>query len=375
MTDASRGVGVVSSLLSQADRGRVWEETKEKYASLRASRSGGGRKARVTLGEARAAAFKADWKKFEPKKPSFIGARTIDDVSLEDVLPFIDWTPFFMTWDLKGRYPQILQDDKRGEAARGLWNDAQAMLEKLVQEKWLTLKAAVGFWPANADGDDIVLWANEDRHHALARLHTLRQQIKKDDANTNYALSDFVRPNGMGSDWLGGFCVTAGHGELERSDAYKRANDDYNAIMVKALADRFAEGFAEFLHARVRRELWGYAPDESLSREDMIAEKYAGIRPAPGYPAQPDHTEKETLFKLLDAPSRAGVELTTSFAMTPPASVSGFYFAHPQSHYFSVGRIESDQVEDYAKRKGWDVSTAERWLGSILNYAPISKAG
>lgn len=375
VTDASRGVGVVSSLLSQADRGRVWEETKEKYASLRASRSGGGRKARVTLGEARAAAFKADWKKFEPKKPSFIGARTIDDVSLEDVLPFIDWTPFFMTWDLKGRYPQILQDDKRGEAARSLWNDAQAMLEKLVQEKWLTLKAAVGFWPANADGDDIVLWADEDRHQALARLHTLRQQIKKDDANTNYALSDFVRPNGMGSDWLGGFCVTAGHGELVRSDAYKRANDDYNAIMVKALADRFAEGFAEFLHARVRRELWGYAPDESLSREDMIAEKYAGIRPAPGYPAQPDHTEKETLFKLLDAPSRAGVELTTSFAMTPPASVSGFYFAHPQSHYFSVGRIESDQVEDYAKRKGWDVSTAERWLGPILNYAPISKAG
>jgi len=242
------------------------------------------------------------------------------------------------------------------------------MLDKLVAEKWLTLKAAVGFWPANADGDDIVLWKDENRDSEVEKFFTLRQQIKKKEG-ANVALSDFVRPKGAGADWIGGFCVTAGHGEVEKAEAFKRANDDYSSIMVKALADRFAEGFAEFLHARVRREYWGYAPEEKLAVDELIEEKYAGIRPAPGYPSQPDHTEKEVLFKLLDAPTRAGVNLTSSFAMTPPASVSGLYFAHPQAHYFALGRIAKDQVEDYARRKGWDVNTAERWLGPVLNYA------
>ena len=368
VADASRAVGVVSSLLSDEARPKLWQETREKYEKMRAARAGGGPKERLTLAAAREARFTPDWKTHEPQKPSFIGAQTVDDVGLEDVLPYIDWTPFFMSWDMPGRYPQILDDPKRGEAARTLWTDAQQMLEKMVAEKWLTLKAAVGFWPANADGDDIALWTDEERDVEHARLFTLRQQIKKKEG-ANVALSDFLKPKSEGADWIGGFCVTAGHGEVERSDAFKKANDDYSSIMVKALADRFAEGFAEYLHARVRREFWGYAPDENLSVEDLVAEKYAGIRPAPGYPSQPDHTEKAVLFDLLDAPARAGVELTTSYAMTPPASVSGLYFAHPDSHYFALGKIEKDQVEDYAKRKGWDVRTAERWLGPVLNYA------
>jgi len=368
VADASRAVGVVSSLLSDDARPKLWEETKEKYAKMRAAREGGGPKERLSLEAAREARFTPDWTKHKPVAPSFTGAKTIDDVTLEDVLPYIDWTPFFMSWDMPGRYPQILKDDKRGEAARGLWRDAQEMLDKLVAEKWLTLKAAVGFWPANADGDDIVLWKDENRDSEVEKFFTLRQQIKKKEG-ANVALSDFVRPKGAGADWIGGFCVTAGHGEVEKAEAFKRANDDYSSIMVKALADRFAEGFAEFLHARVRREYWGYAPEEKLAVDELIEEKYAGIRPAPGYPSQPDHTEKEVLFKLLDAPTRAGVNLTSSFAMTPPASVSGLYFAHPQAHYFALGRIAKDQVEDYARRKGWDVNTAERWLGPVLNYA------
>ncbi len=370
VTDASRAVGVVSSLLSDADRPRVWEETKAKYERIRVSRAGGGPKERVSLSVARDNAFKPDWSRLNGAPPSFIGARTIDDVTMEDVLSYIDWTPFFMSWDLKGRYPQILDDDKRGEAARGLWNDAQALLERMIAENWLTLKAAVGFWPANRDGDDIIVWSDDTCKQESARFHMIRQQIKKEQGGANYALSDYVKPVGEGADWIGGFCVTAGHGELEKAEEFKRANDDYSSIMVKALADRFAEGFAELLHARVRRELWGYAPDETLGNDDLIAEKYAGIRPAPGYPSQPDHTEKETLFRLLQATERAGVELTSSFAMTPPASVSGIYFAHPEAVYFAVGRIEKEQVEDYARRKGWDIRTAERWLGPILNYTP-----
>ncbi|WP_207764600.1 methionine synthase [Hyphococcus luteus] len=369
VADASRAVGVVSKLLSDDARPQLWEETKDKYAKMRASREGGGPKARLTLDDARKARFMPDWKAGEATKPSFTGAKTIDDVSLEDIHPYIDWTPFFMSWDMPGRYPQILEDDKRGEAARTLWADAQKMLDQMMTEKWLTPKACVGFWPANAVGDDIALWTDEERNVERAKLFTLRQQIKKKDG-ANVALSDFLRSKEEGPDWVGGFCVTAGHGELEHSDAFKKANDDYSAIMVKALADRFAEGFAEYLHARVRREFWGYAPEENLSEEELIAEKYAGIRPAPGYPAQPDHTEKATLFDLLEAPERAGVELTSSYAMTPPASVSGLYLAHPESYYFALGKIEKDQVEDYANRKGWDMRTAERWLAPVLNYTP-----
>ncbi len=368
VADASRAVGVVSSLLSEDNRDSFWQETKARYEGIRASRSGGGPKARLKLADAQAKKFKVDWAAHAPRKPLQPGLTTIDDVTLDEIAPFIDWTPFFMSWDMKGTYPKILDDPKRGEAARSLFDDAQAMLKTLVAEKWLTLKGVVGLWPANADGDDIVVWKDESGSDEAARFHTIRQQMVKDNGQPHFALSDYVAPKTHGVDWVGGFAVTAGHGEIEKSEAFKAAHDDYSSIMVKALADRFAEAFAEYLHARVRREIWGYAPQEDLSSADLIAEKYDGIRPAPGYPAQPDHTEKETLFDLLDAPARTGIELTSSFAMNPPASVSGLYLSHPDSVYFAVGRIEKDQVEDYARRKGWDLRTAQRWLGPILNY-------
>jgi 5-methyltetrahydrofolate--homocysteine methyltransferase len=287
-------------------------------------------------------------------------------------LPYIDWTPFFASWDLVGRFPAILEDDIVGEAARNLYRDARAMLDQLVGEKWVTASGVVGFWPANRDGDDIVLWADETRGAELARLHTLRQQMDKGEAKTNAALSDFVAPAGT-QDYVGAFAVTAGIGEEEVAIRFKRANDDYSAILAQALCDRLAEAFAEAMHAKVRRELWGYAKDEGLGYDDLIAEKYRGIRPAPGYPAQPDHTEKRTIFDLLEATKRTGIDLTESMAMTPPSSVSGLYFAHPEAEYFGVGKIDRDQVEDYARRKGWDVATAERWLSPILSYDPLLK--
>jgi 5-methyltetrahydrofolate--homocysteine methyltransferase len=273
-----------------------------------------------------------------------------------------------MTWELSGKFPNILDDEKFGEAARSLYEDARNMLDKIVAESWFRASAAFGFWPANSEGDDILVYADETRTKQIATLHTLRQQLSKREGRANAALSDFIAPRGSGiADYLGAFVVTAGIGEDEVADRFKRANDDYSAILVKALADRLAEAFAERLHQRVRQEFWGYAADEAFSGEDLIAEKYRGIRPAPGYPAQPDHTEKGTLFKLLEA-ERIGVKLTESFAMWPGAAVSGLYFSHPQSHYFGVGKIERDQVEDYAKRKGWHVADAERWLAPILNY-------
>jgi 5-methyltetrahydrofolate--homocysteine methyltransferase len=249
------------------------------------------------------------------------------------------------------------------------------MLEKIIAEKWFEARGVVGFWPANADGDDIVVYADEARTSELARLHSLRQQIAKDKSQdeggrANVALADFVAPVDTVPDWIGGFAVTAGHGELEVARRFKDAGDDYSAILATALADRLAEAFAEALHRKVRTELWGYAPDEPFDLDALLAEQYRGIRPAPGYPAQPDHTEKGTLFRLLDAEAATGMELTESFAMNPPASVSGLYFSHPEAHYFGVGRIEKDQVEDYARRKGWDLKTAERWLAPILNYQP-----
>ena len=369
VADASRAVGVVTALLSDDERPRFWDDTKVRYERIRQTRSGGGAKPRLSIDAARENGLHLDWESTPAPKPNFVGEKAVE-ATLEDVLPYIDWTPFFMSWDMKGTYPKILDDPKRGEAARQLWDDGQAMLKQLVEEKWLTLKGVLGIWPANADGDDIIVWADDSRTQEKARLHTLRQQMKKDNGAPQFALSDFVRPSEQGDDWVGGFCVTAGHGELERSDAFKDAGDDYSAIMVKALADRFAEGFAEYLHAQLRREYWRYAPDEKLSAEDLIAEKYDGIRPAPGYPAQPDHTEKEILFELLNATEHTGVDLTESFAMTPPASVSGLYFAHEASVYFALGRIEKDQVEDYARRKGWDLRKAERWLGPVLNYTP-----
>lgn len=246
------------------------------------------------------------------------------------------------------------------------------MLDQLVAEKWVTASGVIGFWPANAQGDDIVLWQDETRSAELARFHTLRQQMDKGEGKPNYALSDFVAATG--ADYVGAFAVTAGIGEAEVAIRFKRANDDYSAIMAQALCDRLAEAFAEAMHAKVRKELWGYASNEALGYDDLIAEKYKGIRPAPGYPAQPDHTEKRTIFDLLEVPQRAGIDLTESMAMTPPSSVSGLYFAHPQAEYFGVGKIDRDQVADYAQRKGWDLALAERWLSPILSYDPLLKA-
>jgi 5-methyltetrahydrofolate--homocysteine methyltransferase len=269
-----------------------------------------------------------------------------------------------------GRFPQILEDDVVGEAARGLYADAQVMLKQIIEERWFEARGVVGFWPANALGDDIVLYADESRAAEIGRLHSLRQQMAKGAGKGNVALSDFVAPVGAKPDYVGGFAVTTGHGELEVQARFKAAGDDYSSILSAALADRLAEAFAEAMHRRVRTELWGYAPDESDNIDEIIAEKYRGIRPAAGYPAQPDHTEKDTLFRILDATATTGITLTESFAMTPPASVSGLYFAHPQAHYFGVGKIERDQVSDYARRKGWELKTAERWLAPILSYTP-----
>ncbi len=363
--DASRAVGVVSQLMSDETRDRFWGETKDKYAKIRDSRSGGQAKARVSLEAAREMAPKIDWSTYTPPKPSFLGVRELG-ADLATLARYIDWTPYFASWDLVGRYPMILEDDVVGEAAQSLWNDTQAILQRMIGEQWIEARGVVGFWPANRDGDDLVVWKDEARKEEIARFFTLRQQMEKTNEKGQLALADFAAARG--ADYIGGFAVTSGHGEMEKSREFIDKGDDYSSIIVKALADRFAEAFAEYMHERVRRELWGYAPDEGLTNDDLIAEKYQGIRPAPGYPSQPDHTEKATLFSLLDATAKAGIELTSSYAMNPPASVSGLYFSHPEAVYFAVGRIEKDQVEDYARRKGWDLATAERWLRPILNY-------
>lgn len=367
--DASRAVGVVSGLLSPTEKARNEAATRDEYVRIREQFARGQQvKARAALPVARANRFRPDPAVPLPPRPSFLGVRAFDAWDLGDLAAHIDWTPFFASWELIGRYPLILEDEIVGEAARDLFKDAQAMLKRIVDEKWFTARGVIGFWPANARGDDIVVWTDETRTVEAARFHGLRQQIAKTNGKPNLCLSDFVAEDG--DDWLGAFAVTAGHGELEIAKRFKDAGDDYSSIMATALADRLAEAFAEALHKRVRTELWGHAPDEQTSVEDLIAEAYQGIRPAPGYPAQPDHTEKATLFRLLQAEANAGMALTESFAMTPPASVSGLYFGHPQSHYFGVGKIDRDQVQDYARRKGWDVATAERWLAPILNYDP-----
>ncbi len=364
--DASRAVGVVSQLIGPDTRDRFWADTKGKYQKIRDSRSGGQAKPRVDIAKAREMAHRPDWTSYTPPKPAFLGARAIDDVDLATLARYIDWTPYFASWDLIGRYPMILDDDVVGEAARSLWSDTQGMMQQLIGEQWLKPRGVVGFWPANSDGDDIIVWEGETRKKAKARFFTLRQQMEKTNEKGQFALSDFIAPKGKGSDYIGGFAVTSGHGESAKAAEFIARGDDYSSIMVKSLADRFAEAFAEYLHERVRRELWGYARDEALSNDDLIQENYRGIRPAAGYPSQPDHTEKQTLFDLLDATRNTGIELTSSFAMMPQSSVSGLYLSHPEAVYFAVGRIENDQVEDYARRKGWDMVTAKRWLGPIL---------
>jgi 5-methyltetrahydrofolate--homocysteine methyltransferase len=328
-------------------------------------------KKRLKLADARKNAATLDFTKTPPKKPAFFGIKTFRAYDLAELAEYIDWTPFFQTWELAGRFPAILDDATVGEVARSLYDDARKMLDRIISEKWFTAQATIGFWPANAKGDDILVYADEARDKPIATLHTLRQQLEKREGRFNSALSDFIAPRDSGvADYIGAFVVTAGIGEDVVADRFKNANDDYSSILCKALADRLAEAFAERMHARVRREFWGYAPDEKLAANDLILEKYQGIRPAPGYPAQPDHTEKATLFRLLDAENTAGVTLTESFAMWPGSSVSGLYFSHPESFYFGVGKIERDQVEDYAARKGFTIEETERWLAPVLNYIP-----
>jgi 5-methyltetrahydrofolate--homocysteine methyltransferase len=302
--------------------------------------------------------------------PTFTGVRCLDDYPLETLVENIDWTPFFITWELAGKFPAILEDEVVGETASQLFADAQAMLERIIEEKWLTAKAAFGFWPASRVGsDDIAVFADDSRTERLATLHHLRQQTAMVNGKPNLCLADYVAPEGAGvQDYVGGFVVTTGIGLEKKVAEFEASHDDYNSILLKALADRLAEAFAEHLHLRVRREFWGYAEQEALSNEELIREKYRGIRPAPGYPACPDHTEKETLFRLLDAPYHTGVELTEHFAMTPTASVSGFYFSHPEARYFAVGQIARDQVEDLARRKAVAVEEVERWLRPNLDY-------
>ena len=373
VADASRAVGVASSLLSKEQRGAFVEATRVEYAKIAASYSRGKTaERRLPIAEARANRLKVDWKSYAPPVPRFLGVKGFDRIDLRAVSRYIDWTPFFRTWELVGSYPMILEDDKVGASAKALFADAQKMLKRIIDGQWLTAKAVVGFWPANSAGfDDIEIHEDATREKTLATFHTLRQQMRRDDGRPNLALADFIAPKETGvADYFGCFAVTSGHGEIERSAVFKKANDDYDGILFKALGDRLAEALAEYTHERVRRELWGYAREEKLSNEDLIAEKYRGIRPAPGYPAQPDHTEKAELFRVLDAGTTAGMELTESFAMMPGSSVSGFYFSHPQSAYFGVGRIERDQVQDYATRKGLSLGEAERWLAPNLAYIP-----
>jgi 5-methyltetrahydrofolate--homocysteine methyltransferase len=378
VTDASRAVGVVSNLLSDRSKAKYVADTRSEYVKVReAHLRSEAKKNRITIADARANRLKIDWSKSKPVKPSFLGVRNLPAYDLATLARYIDWTPFFQTWELAGRYPAILDDNKVGVEARKLFADARAMLDRIVREKWVTANAVVGFFPANATGDDIALFTDDTRKSPLATLHTLRQQIARDPSRNraHTALADFIAPRESGiADYIGAFAVTAGIGEEAALEKHFKATDDYGRIMFKALADRLAEAFAECLHERVRRELWGYAATEKLSNDDLILEKYQGIRPAPGYPAQPDHTEKATLWRLLDAETAAGITLTESFAMWPGAAVSGLYFAHPESHYFGVGKVERDQVEDYARRKGWSIAEAERWLAPVLNYEPTAVA-
>jgi 5-methyltetrahydrofolate--homocysteine methyltransferase len=377
VNDASRAVGVVSSLLSREQRDRYVSDVRAEYARIAAAHARGEEnKQRLRLADARVNALKLNWSgNYVPPVPRFLGARTLTDVPIAELVDYIDWSPFFATWELNGKYPAILQDATVGEAARSLFADAQAMLKKMVAEKWFRASAVIGFWPANSDGDDIQVFGDETRGKPIATLHTLRQQLARREGRANVALADFVAPRGSGlRDYVGAFAVTTGLGEEAVVDRFKHANDDYSAILAKALADRLAEALAGRMHQRARREFWAYAAEETLRSDQLISEQYRGIRPAPGYPAQPDHTEKATLFKLLDGERAIGVKLTESFAMWPGASVCGLYFSHPDSYYFGVGKIERDQVEDYAKRKGETFATMEKWLAPILNYDPLAAA-
>jgi len=371
--DASRGVGVVANLLSRERHEAFAAGVREEYAKLRQEHAGRRADTRlVTLAEARRNRLALPWSGYCPPQPSVEGVQLLDDYPLGELLATVDWTPFFAAWEMKGRYPDLFDDPAAGGEARKLFDDAQRLLARLVAERRLKARAVFGLFPANSVGDDdIEVYADRDRTRVLTVLHHLRQQMERPPGRPNLCLADYVAPRDTGvPDWIGAFAVTAGHGVDERCAEFERQHDDYSAILTKALADRLAESLAERLHQRVRREFWGYAPDEQLDNAGLVAERYVGIRPAPGYPACPDHTEKGPLFALLDATRRAGITLTESYAMWPAASVSGWYFAHPQAAYFGLGRIGRDQVQDYARRKGVDHKAMERWLAPALGYDP-----
>ena len=369
VADASRSVPVVSSLLSQQGREAFTQQVQQDYAKLRADhQQKQSQKRFVTIEEARKHCLHTDWVQADLPRPTFIGRKEFINYPLEEIARYIDWTPFFQAWELAGRYPRILDDEVVGVEARKLLTDAQALLQEIIDNKLLQANAVLAFYPANSVGDDIEVYTDESRSHVLATVHTLRQQMSKAASAPNLALADYVAPvESNRTDYLGHFAVTTGIGLEELVARFEREHDDYNSIMAKALADRLAEAFAELLHERTRKEFWGYAPDEQLQNDDLIEEKYRGIRPAPGYPACPDHTEKGALFEVLQA-GRIGITLTESYAMYPAAAVSGWYFAHPEARYFGIGKLQPDQLADYAQRKGYPLDVMERWLSPYLAY-------
>jgi 5-methyltetrahydrofolate--homocysteine methyltransferase len=369
--DASRAVGVASTLLSKDRRAAYITETKDKYRQLREQRALQQEERKLaSLNEARANKLATDWVHYQAVTPAFTGLKVFDDYPLSELVDYIDWNPFFKAWELTGKFPKILDDPTVGEQATQLFHDAKAMLQQIVSEKWLTARAVIGFFPANTvNDDDIEVYTDEARGEVRTVLHTLRQQLVRRNNAPNLALADYVAPRDSGvADYIGAFAVTTGIGIERKVAEFEADHDDYNSILLKALADRLAEAFAERMHERVRKEFWGYAPTESLSSEALVREEYRGIRPAPGYPACPDHTEKGTLWELIDPATNAGITITESYAMLPTAAVSGLYFAHPEARYFGTGKIGRDQVKDYARRKGMEVSVVERWLASVLGY-------
>ena len=374
--DASRAVGVCQSLVTPEHRAEFVAKLKSGHAERREQHKGRKVKAPAfTLAEARANRFRCDWAAYRPPVPKMAGVRRFENLPLEELVRYIDWMPFFNAWEFAGKFPDILTDPVVGEAASNLYADARRMLKQMISERWVQANAVIGFFPANSVDDDIEVYADESRTQVRYRLHHLRQQKPKPAGQPHYALSDFVAPRDSGvKDWIGAFAVTTGIGLDEKVREFEARHDDYSSIMLKALADRLAEALAERMHERARREFWGYAPEERFTNDQLVREEYRGIRPAPGYPACPDHTEKATLWQMLDVEKTAGIRLTESFAMYPTAAVSGWYFSHPEARYFQVGRIDADQVADYAQRKGMALAEAERWLAPLIGYEVAADA-
>ena len=375
--DASRAVGVCQQLITPDTKPAYVAQLKSEHARRREQhRNKGARSQQLPLAQARAHKFNVDWSGYTPPRPSFLGVSTFEDYPLRELVPYIDWMPFFNAWEFAGKFPDILADPVIGAAASALYADARKMLETLIAEKWLGARAVIGLFPANSvDDDDIAVFADEARRTRLVTLHQLRQQKAMPEGHGQWCLADWVAPAALSKpDYIGAFAVTAGIGIDEHVKRFEAAHDDYNAILLKALADRLAEAFAEKMHERVRCEFWAYAPTENLDPDALLAERYRGIRPAPGYPACPDHTGKAALWKLLDAEANSGIRLTESYAMLPTAAVSGFYFAHPDARYFAVGKIDRDQAQSYAQRKGAALAETERWLAPNLSYEPSAAA-